>query len=278
MTPTLVASRTALPPEGAKSAWGGPARILTPTLVASRTALPPEGAKSAWGGPARIFTPTLVASRTALPPSRQRGFTLIELLVAIGILALMAGLSWRGLDGMARAQTQLQRRADTVMTLQAGLSQWAADLDALVQLPNTPALDWDGRALRITRRPSTDPGAGVMVVAWTRSQRQGVDQWLRWQSAPVSRHADWQTAWTQAAQWAQNPSDTARQQETALGPLGSWQVYFSRGGAWSNPLSSAASDTVPDGVRLVLSVPAPHPLAGTLTRDWARPTLGGSAP
>ncbi|WP_293604135.1 hypothetical protein [Polaromonas sp. UBA4122] len=53
MTPTLVASRTALPPEGAELAWGGPAlRSLAPTLVASRTALPPEGVELAWGGPA----------------------------------------------------------------------------------------------------------------------------------------------------------------------------------------------------------------------------------
>ena len=51
---------------------------------------------------------------------KMRGFTLIELLVAIGVMALMAGLSWRGLDGMARTQTQLTQRADQVMTLQAG--------------------------------------------------------------------------------------------------------------------------------------------------------------
>ena len=43
--PTLVASRTALPPEGAGLAWGGPAlAALAPTLVASRTALIVEGA------------------------------------------------------------------------------------------------------------------------------------------------------------------------------------------------------------------------------------------
>jgi predicted N-acyltransferase len=42
MAPTLVASRTALPPEGADLARGGPSlRSLAPTLVASRTALPP---------------------------------------------------------------------------------------------------------------------------------------------------------------------------------------------------------------------------------------------
>jgi acetyl-CoA synthetase len=51
MAPTLVASRTALPPEGASSPWGGPAGKTAPTLVASRTALPPEGAESALGRP-----------------------------------------------------------------------------------------------------------------------------------------------------------------------------------------------------------------------------------
>jgi general secretion pathway protein J len=36
------------------------------------------------------------------------GFTLIELLVAISLMALMAALAWRGLDGMTRAQTQMR--------------------------------------------------------------------------------------------------------------------------------------------------------------------------
>jgi leucyl-tRNA synthetase len=49
--PTLVASRTALPPEGAVPPWGGPAVELAPTLVATRTALPPEGSELARGGP-----------------------------------------------------------------------------------------------------------------------------------------------------------------------------------------------------------------------------------
>ncbi len=59
LAPTLVASRTALPPEGAGLAWGGPALrpLLAPTLVASRTALPPEGAlrlRAGRAGPAAL--------------------------------------------------------------------------------------------------------------------------------------------------------------------------------------------------------------------------------
>jgi predicted N-acyltransferase len=70
VAPTLVAARTALPPEGAELARGGPSlRSLAPTLVAARTALPPEGAELARGGPSlRSPAPTLVAARTALPP------------------------------------------------------------------------------------------------------------------------------------------------------------------------------------------------------------------
>src|SRR5260363_360939 len=36
--------------------------------------------------------------------ARAQGFTLIELLVAIAILALVAALSWRGLDHILRAR------------------------------------------------------------------------------------------------------------------------------------------------------------------------------
>lgn len=230
--------------------------------------------------------------------SRARGFTLIELLVAIGILAMMAGLSWRGLDGMAKAQTQLQQRADTVLTLQAGLSQWAADLDALVQLPNTPALDWDGRALRITRRSTAAPGDGVLVVAWSRRDIDGTSQWLRWQSPPVQTRGDLQTTWARAAQWAQNASEEDKKLEVRVAAIQEWKVFYFRADAWTNPLSSdgavpppttqapsaggilpaPAEAALPDGVRLVLTLAPNDAFAGTLTRDWARITLGGGKP
>ena len=129
------------------------------------------------------MTTTLVTSRHAL--RRMRGFTLIELMVAVAAMALMAGLSWRGLDGMVRAQSQIQQRADAVLTLQAGLAQWAADLDALLPLPQIQTLDWDGRGLRIIRRSTTQPGDGLLVVAWAQRNVNGVNQWLRWQSPPL---------------------------------------------------------------------------------------------
>jgi general secretion pathway protein J len=184
------------------------------------------------------------------PLRSSRGFTLIELLVAIGILALMAVLSWRGLDGMTQTQTRLQQRADSVLALQAGLAQWGADLDALLVLPTLPALDWDGRALRLTRRSSTAPAAAtsvesgltdeaVLVVAWSRRDMEGTSQWLRWQSPPLTTRGDVQAAWAQAAQWAQNPGDALKAREVPILPLAQWQIFYFRGDAWSNPLSTA---------------------------------------
>ena len=79
------------------------------------------------------------------------GFTLVELLVALAVMALMAVLAWRGLDGMHRAQAQTLAYSDDVLALQAGLAQWATDLDAVMQLPPVGGIEFDGRVVRLTR-------------------------------------------------------------------------------------------------------------------------------
>lgn len=218
------------------------------------------------------------------PRRRQIGFTLIELLVAIGLLALMTVLSWRGLDGMTRSQTQLHQRSDEVLALQAALAQWGADLDALALQPNTPSLDWDGRALRILRRGTDAAGAPLRVVAWSRRSIDGIGQWMRWQSAPLTTRAQLQIAWQQAAAWAQNPGALEHQREVRIAPLDQWQIFYYRSNAWSNPLSSAGaaatspvsgSFVLPDGIRLVLTLSPGQAISGTVTRDWVQPGVGG---
>jgi general secretion pathway protein J len=209
------------------------------------------------------------------------GFTLIELLVAIALMALMTVLSWRGLDGIGRTQAQLQQRADAVLTLQATLAQWAADMDAMTSQPGQPGLDWDGRALRILRRSSVAEAEGLHVVAWTRRMQAGQGQWLRWQSPALQDRTTLDLAWQKAALWAQTPSDEDRLREVRTVALEGWQVFYFRENAWSNPLSSVggsasgATAALPDGVRLVLQLPAGQGISGVLTRDWVQPLLGG---
>ena len=239
----------------------------------------------------RMHRPLHKRGHTQRPWCRdEAGFTLIELMVAISIMAVMAVMGWRALDGMQRANTQTRSHTDAVLTLDAGLGQWAADLNALLVLPHTLALDWDGRVLRMTRRHSADAAQGVVVVAWGTGQREGTLHWLRWQSDPVRTQAQWEKAWQTAALWAQSPTDEARKREVLLTPVAQWQLFYYRGNTWSNPLSASGTNSdnsaktnptanvAPDGVRLVLTLPAPHPLAGTLTRDWVQPTLGSSGP
>jgi general secretion pathway protein J len=100
--------------------------------------------------------------RTARQPSR--GFTLIELMVSIFIMSMLALMSWRGIDGMARAQDISRERADAVATLQTALSQWQSDLDHMQPARNGgSSIDFDGRIVRIVR----DYGSTELrVVAW----------------------------------------------------------------------------------------------------------------
>ena len=254
----------------------------------------------------------------ALNKTRQGGFTLIELMVAISIMALMAVLSWRGLDGMTRAQALTSQRSDEVLTLQTGLSQWKVDLDMLTQTPLVSSLDWDGRVLRLTRR-TVPAGNGLVVVAWTRRSDLG-GQWLRWQSPELRTFGGWNEAWGQATRWAQNAGMDDRTHEVLVMPLDDWQIFYFRTNAWTNPLSTDASlaavpptsgssggvaavpvippvagvparpasspssgalpattqqAIVPEGIRLVLTLPEKQAIGGKLILDWVRPTLGG---
>jgi general secretion pathway protein J len=203
------------------------------------------------------------------------------------VMALLSLMSWRGLDAMGRAQSQLQQRGDDLQTLQSGLAQWTTDLDAMVTelgspLPGTSAqpspLDWNGLVLRITRSSGSAAEPGLRVVAWTAGDELGRKTWLRWQSPLLRSRAELQSAWQQAGAWAQS-TGAGRANQVAITPLVDWQIYYYRGDAWTNPGSSSeAAALIPDGVRLVLTLPAGQPLVGKISRDWIRPTALGIKP
>ena len=224
--------------------------------------------------------------------ARARGFTLIEVLVAIAILAVLALMSWRGIDGMARTQSLSRGHADALLRMQSALEQWITDLNAVQQTGEVSAIDFDGMVLRLTR---SDPGEtelespGIRVVAWSRlptaSGRDLTYQWARWQSPPLRQRDELARAWQRAAQWGHGTAVSDpdnRDSEIRLFGLDEWQLLFHRGGTWTNPQSSAGPEQgqapsvglMPDGVRLTLQ-PAPgQALTGRITRDWVRPTLG----
>ena len=60
---------------------------------------------------------------------RAAGFTLVELLVAISILAIVAVLGWRGLDGIIRARTALTLQLEATRGMQLAFAQMQSDCE-----------------------------------------------------------------------------------------------------------------------------------------------------
>ena len=239
------------------------------------------------------------------------GFTLIEVLVALMAMALMAGLGWRGIDGLLRARAASQARVDQVSILQTALAQWQSDLDSATSVPGNPGipgLSWDGRVLRILRRASVPDAngadAGLWVVSWSlraltpdEAEQIGLPRlnphlgWVRTQSAASADRPTLQQGWDAALSAVDRRS--ALQGVSAPGgsmvaagptatavffPVQQWQLFYYRGDAWSNPLSSSGPVSVgqdaaiPDGVRLLLTLPETASPSGVITLDWVRPS------
>lgn len=217
--------------------------------------------------------------------AKQKGFTLIELLVAITLMAVMAGLGWRGLDGLMRSRDINQTRVDQTAIMQTVLAQWRSDLDHMTSVPSISdaGLAWDGQTLRVTRRASTPlldgSDAGLWVVAWTR--RDGL--WWRWQSPALQDRRSLLEAWTRAERWGKNASADDQNFETALIAIDQWQISYFLGNAWTNPLSSATSNSPPDAIRLVVDLSnkslltaSTQSLQGRLSIDWIRPNFSNN--
>ena len=218
----------------------------------------------------------------SLPPRRESGMTLLEVLLALGILALLSLMSWRGIDGMLRNAEVNRQFSQGTAPWQAALQQWRIDHDRRTEQGGLVAWDWDGQVLRITRTAS-DPAQGLQVVAWALIGPSAPRTWQRWQSPPLRDRGAWQTAWEQARLWGRGESLTQAVQATMIGPAFQWQLYVDRDGQWSHPLSSGdrqppTQPTQPGGagggealaraVRLQIELPEGGPWAGRLTLDW----------
>ncbi|HLL11707.1 MAG TPA: prepilin-type N-terminal cleavage/methylation domain-containing protein [Rubrivivax sp.] len=168
------------------------------------------------------------------PVSRHRcaGFTLVEVLIALLLMAILTAMAWQAVDGMLRARDSGRETIDRSARLSTVLTQWEQDLLALHDTEQVPPLSFDGQTLRLTRRSE----GGVTLVAWSvrpaPAGQGGV--WQRWESPVALTGGAMAETWLRSQQLLGNEPGHVLLAEGAS----QWQIYFHRGGQWSNPQST----------------------------------------
>lgn len=223
-----------------------------------------------------------MVARITAPP---RGFTLVEVLVALALMAAMATMAWRGIDGMLRSRDISQGSLVQTERLQSVIAQWELDLQALQDSGVLNPIAFDGIQLLLTRRQPE----GMQLVSW--NLRDG--RLYRWASPVLTTQA------ALADAYARSQQDLAGQaQLLVLDGVSRWQMFFYRGNGWSNAQSSGdlvtddngaaappatppsgatgapplqpdggARRQLPSGVRMLLEFAPDSGREGTLTRQ-----------
>ena len=220
------------------------------------------------------LAPSRRLGRTTIA-SGHRGFTLIEVMVALLILSVMALMAWQGVEGISKAREVADGNVQRTLRMQSVMTQWQADLGAVLDSQTVEPLLFDGGTLRMTRRA---PGGGMQVVVW--ALRSG--RWVRWAGPAVTTVGQLQEQWTRSMSFQGNELGSLQ----ALVGIDQWQIYFNRGGAWTNAQSSAGTaqrpgmtlgqavaannrSALPRGVRCVLAMGAGSGFEGSIIRDVA---------
>ena len=99
-----------------------------------------------------------------------RGFTLVELLVAISVLAMVAVLGWRGLDGIVRARSAITNDIEQTRGLQLAFAQLESDCAHIASsslIANRVSLLADqGRLLMVRTVFAYDQPTRVQIVSY----------------------------------------------------------------------------------------------------------------
>jgi general secretion pathway protein J len=157
-----------------------------------------------------------------------RGFTLVELLVAISILAMVAVLGWRGLDGIVRARVSLTEQMEVTRGMQLAFAQMQSDCEHIpadgVLLGQRPYLLFDADRLTMVRMSLVENEPSRLQVVSYRL-RDGV--LMRRESATTRNMTELDVMWKAATSDADPAPPVALQAGiTGIG------VQYWAGGQW----------------------------------------------
>ena len=183
----------------------------------------------------------------------SRGFTLVELLVAISILAIVAVLGWRGLDGIVRARIALTEQMEVTRGMQLSFAQLQSDCEHLAPrslLGNRPNLLWDDDRLTLVRKIYNENQPTLLEVV---SYRVANGTLVRRESRGTRDLAQLDALWQAVSSDA--PTDAATpvvlQNRVAAMGIQVWQAN-----AWrkeATPATEGGQPVEPDGIQVSLT-------------------------
>jgi general secretion pathway protein J len=183
---------------------------------------------------------------------RAAGFTLVELLVAISILAIVAVLGWRGLDGIVRARLALTEQMETTRGMQLAFAQMQSDCEHVAPtelLVGRPFLLADNDRLTLVRTVlAENEPARLQVVAYR--VREGV--LTRRESLATRDLAQLDQLWLAAI----SDADTTPPVKLQLGVTG-MQIQTWENNSWRQRQAAAGEFALPGnptGLQVALQV------------------------
>jgi general secretion pathway protein J len=180
---------------------------------------------------------------------RQQGFTLIELLVAIAILALVAVMGWRGLDGIVRARVAITADMESTRRLQLTFAQLQSDCAQTVGiqvLNGRQAVMANDGQLTLTRTIDADNQPLWFEVVTYRIVN---DTLTRSESAPTRDMRVLEQMWNSALQHTDHDATV-----NLLSNISSMKMRVWQDDAWIPAAAGDLSAGTPSGVEIQMKV------------------------
>jgi general secretion pathway protein J len=173
--------------------------------------------------------------------NQQRGLTLVELLVAISVLAIVAVLGWRGLDGIVRARITLTSDLEQTRGMQLIFAQLQSDCLHLASptiLLNRPSILAKPAQLNLVRTVFADSQPSrLQVVSY--QVKEGV--LIRRESVATRDLVELDTMWQSAISNTDVAPIVALQSGVSAMTMRFW---FAGSNGWSVPFTASPTTQV----------------------------------